>query len=445
MKRIIENDLINWKSNLYRKPLIIRGARQIGKTTTIRNFAKQHFDSFVEVNFELNPNLKQIFNTLDVKTIVKNLVLTLGKPIQEGSTLLFFDEIQECPQAISALRYFYETLPKLHVIAAGSLIEFALEAENFKMPVGRVEYLFMQPLTFMEFLQAQNEHELAHYLSELCYTTTINPAVDNRLFHYFRSYTIVGGMPEAVAAYRNNATSVEFQNIQLSILQTYRDDFGKYAEKVKHPYLEKVFSSAPFQVGKIYKYSQVDRDVQSRDLKDALQLLTQARIITKVMDTSGHGLPFLKGVNDKKFKIVFLDVGLMQRAFGLDAKIALEPDFLSIQSGAIAEQFVGQELLAYRNLREDPELFFWSRENKNSQAEVDFLTSIGTHVIPIEVKSGKTGTLKSLQLFLNEYSPPFGVRFSQHPLSFHDKILSIPIYAVSQMKQIAAQFCVANG
>ena len=425
MYRFLQKDLVFWKQNQHRKPLLLRGARQVGKTHAIRDFAKENFDHLVEVNFELQPNYKKIFTTLEPAEIVRNLNLALGKTIKPGVTLLFLDEIQECPQAISALRYFYEKMPHLHVIGAGSLLEFALSTQNFKMPVGRVEYLYMQPMTFEEFLLAAKEEGLKSFLDALTLRQKINEAVQARLFQLFKKYLLVGGMPEAIQVYLGNPDSNEFQDVQLSLLQTYRDDFGKYASRAKHVHLHKVFNTAPSKVGQIYKYSHIDRETPSKELKTALHLLVQAGVMTQLHATSGHGLPFIKDVNERKFKILFLDVGLMQRACGLDAQIALADDFLAVNSGAVAEQFVGQQLLSLRNPHE-----------KNSKAEVDFLTVIGSKILPVEVKAGKTGTLKSLKLFLQEHNSPLGIRFSQQELSFHDKILSIPIYAVSQMPKI---------
>lgn len=436
MKRFVQKHLKKWQNNPNRKPLLLRGARQVGKTYTVREFAKENFTHFFEINFELRPELKKIFEKLDAKEIVRNLNLSSGAQIVPGKTLLFLDEIQECPQAISSLRYFHENFPELHVMAAGSLVEFALDAKNLHMPVGRVSYLHMYPMSFGEFICALGHENLYEYLAELTLKTKINEAVHDKLMELFRKFLIVGGMPEVVKIYLQNADSLQFQETQLSLLQTYRNDFGKYASRAEITYLQKIFNTAPSLVGQIYKYSHVDPDTQARELKNALHLLAQANVITKILSTSGHGLPFLKDAQEKKFKIIFLDVGLMQRACGLDGALATTKDFISINSGAVAEQFVGQQLLTCRNPHETPELFFWSRAKKSSQAEVDFLTSWQTHIIPIEVKSGKTGTLKSLKLFLKEHHAPFGIRFSQHPLSYHDQVLSIPLYAVENMFEL---------
>ena len=328
-------------------------------------------------------------------------------------------------------------MPDLHLISAGSLLEFALERENFEMPVGRVQYLFMRPLSFDEFLLAMNEGRMSVFLSEMEIDSKIGDAVHEKLLRLFKDYLIVGGMPEAVDRHVRRPATADFGKTHLSILQTYRDDFGKYAKRVPFDLLQNIFQTAPSQVGQIYKYSHVDRNVQSREVKGALRLLEKAGVVTRILSTSGHGLPFLKDADEKRFKVVFLDIGLMQKSCGLEANIALATDFLQINAGAVAEQVVGQELLAQQDPHEEPALFYWSREKRGSQAEVDYLIARGQEIIPIEVKSGKTGSLKSLKIFLQEHpKTPFGIRFSQHPPSFHDRVLSLPLYAVGQVGRL---------
>lgn len=438
MKRHLEQTaLANWKDAKNRMPLLLRGARQVGKTYLVRHFAKESFTNLVEINFEFQPGLCQLFNNLDPMEIVRNINLTLNTHIEMGKTLLFFDEIQDCPQAITALRYFYEKMPELHVIGAGSLLEFALSEKGFKMPVGRVQYLHLQPLSFEEFLTATHEDQMVDYLQQISLREAVSPVVHEKLLKLLREYLLIGGMPAVVNTYLADKTSPEYQNRQTLILQTFRNDFGKYATRAKQVYLQKVFSSAPTMVGKRYKYSHVEADTPSRELKEALFLLCRAGLITRVTAVSAHGLPFLP--NENKFKILFLDTGLMQRGCKLDAQIAQADDFLAINSGALAEQFVGQEFLADMDPHEDRGLFFWVRDKKNSQAEVDYLFVYQGEIIPVEVKSGKTGTMKSLKLFMEGHESKIGLRFSGQPLSFCEKILSIPLYAVRQARRLVAE------
>lgn len=427
--------LPKWKTSIDRKPLLIRGARQVGKTYLIRSFGREHFQKTIEVNFELQPELKDVFKTLDPVIIIKSLSLVLNISIETGQTLLFLDEIQECPQAIMALRYFYENRPDLHVIGAGSLLEFCLSDKNFKMPVGRVQYAYLQPLSFEEFLSALGENLLRQALQEMTLENPFAEVVHEKLLKLFREYTRIGGMPAVLNHYLADRPGNDYQEQQTLLLQTYRSDFGKYAKsQFQTSCLQKVFLTAPRMVGDRYKFSEVDRDTSSRDLKEALFLLEKAGVLYRVLSTSSHGLPFQ--TNENKFKIIFLDVGLMQRACGLDKEIAMSDDFMAINAGAVAEQIVGQELLAYSNPLEDRSLHFWVRDKKSSQAEVDFLISCGSKIIPIEVKAGSTGSLKSLRIFLEENQSPFAVRFSTHPLSFHDKVLSMPLYAINQTKRM---------
>lgn len=431
MKRALENELLAWKSAQGRMPLLLRGARQTGKTYLVREFAKQHFGNLLEINFELNPEFKKVFETLEPDQILKQLGLLSPVEIIPEQTLFFFDEIQSCPRALMALRYFYEKRPDLHVMGAGSLLDFCLSDKELRMPVGRVQYLYLQPLSFKEFLLALGELSLKKYLEEISLREKPSEPVHQKLCKILKDYLITGGMPAVVNQYLQDPLSKNYQNQQTLLLQTYRDDFGKYSSQARRFYLESVFASAPRLVGQRYKYSHVDPESQSRDLKEALALLERAGVLYRVPTVSGHGLPFQ--INDKKFKILFLDVGLMQRGCGLDAEIVAEDDFLAINRGALAEQFVGQELLVSLNPYEDRRLFFWARDSKNSQAEVDYVVVNQGKIIPIEVKSGKTGTLKSLHLFLKEYHSPLGLRLSGQPLSYHDQILSIPLYAVSEI------------
>jgi uncharacterized protein len=436
MLRTIQQEFVHWKDASSRRPLLLRGARQVGKTFAVRQFAQAHFANCIELNFELSPDLPGIFSTLDPRAIIHTVALTRNVTITPRQTLVFLDEIQECPRAIMALRYFHEQMPDLHVIGASSLLDFTLRSEDFRMPVGRIQYLFLRPLSFSEFLTAVGEQTLTEYLSTLTLTTVVPEAVHGKLLSLIRAYLLTGGMPAVVEEYLRAPQQTTYQRVATALLQTYRDDFGKYANRVKHPYLQRVFDSAPRLVGQRYKYAQVDREVRSRELKDALSLLVRAGVLAQIHATSGAGLPFAALSKETLFKILFLDVGLMQRACGLDATIATATDFLAINAGAVAEQFVGQELLAYSAPYEDAALFFWFREKRGSQAEVDYLHSTDGVVIPVEVKAGKTGRLRSLKQFMDEYNSSLGVRISQAPLSYAERILSVPLYAIGQLPRL---------
>lgn len=439
MERDLERDLFNWKERKDRLPLLLRGARQVGKSYIVEEFGKKAFRNIVIVNFEFRPELKQCFTTFDPVEIINKLQLLMAEAIEAEKTLLFLDEIQECPNAIMALRYFKEKYARLAVIGAGSLMEFALNNPNFRMPVGRVQFIYLEPLSFGEFLTASGNEQLRHYLGEIRLNSVFDGAVHKKLMDLLRIYLIVGGMPAVVKEYLESRNFLSCQRIQNSLLQTYRSDFGKYAKSSEHKYLQKVLDEAPRLVGDRIKYANIDADSKSRDIKQAFNLLKLSGIIYPVYATAASGLPLEAQVNEMKFKLNFLDVGLMQNACGLQAELTLTNDFIQINSGAVTEQFIGQELRAHSDSYLKRGLFFWARDKKNSSAEVDYVMAIDSLILPIEVKAGKTGRLKSLKLFIGEKKSLFGVRFSQEKLSWHDKVLTLPLYMAEQMRRLARE------
>ena len=436
MRRDIEKELISWKSQKERYPLIIRGARQVGKSYLVETFGKNHFKNIVVVNLEFQPQLKDCFKSLDPSEIINKLQLFLGVQIKEDDTLLFLDEIQECPQAIMSLRYFKEKLPKLAVISAGSLLEFALSNPDFKMPVGRIHFLYLEPFSFSEYLDATGNQKLREFLSEVKLSDSIDDVIHKKLLELLRIYLIVGGMPAVLKEYLSSNDLMNCQRIQTGILQTYRSDFGKYAKISQHKYLQKVFDTVPRLVGQRIKYSNIDSDTRSRDLKDALNLLVLAGVVRPLYLTKAGGLPLGAQINEQKFKINFLDTGLMQNSCGLQGLLSVEENFMQINAGAVAEQFIGQELSAYSDRHQQARLYFWAREKKGSMAEVDYVICIGSNVLPVEVKSGKEGKLKSLRMFIEEKKSKLGIRLSQDRLSYYEKILSIPLYMVEQIPRV---------
>ncbi len=439
MKRDLERDLFNWKERKDRLPLLLRGARQVGKSYIVEEFGKKAFKNVVIVNFEFRPELKQCFTTFDPIEIINKLQLLTGENIEAEKTLLFLDEIQGCPNAIMALRYFKEKHNRLAVIGAGSLMEFALNSSDFKMPVGRIQFIYLEPLSFGEFLTASGNEQLRDYLGQIQLKSVFDGAVHKKLMDLLRIYLIVGGMPAVVKEYLESRNFLNCQRIQNSLLQTYRSDFGKYAKSSEHKYLQKVLAEAPRLVGDRIKYSNIDAGSKSRDIKQALNLLKLTGIIYPVYAIAASGLPLEAQVNEMKFKLNFLDVGLMQNACGLQAELSLTNDFIQINSGAVTEQFIGQELRAYSDNYLKRGLFFWARDKKSSSAEVDYIMAVDSLILPVEVKAGKTGTLKSLKLFIEEKKSLLGVRFSQEKLSLHDKVLTLPLYMAEQVKRLARE------
>ena len=440
VKRDIEAELKKWKDEKKRYPLLVRGARQVGKSYCIKKFAGEYFENLVEINFEQNPKYKACFDTLNPEKIIESISILSNSDIIPGKTLLFLDEIQECPSAIVALRYFYEQYFDLHVIAAGSLLEFALSQEDFKMPVGRVQYIFLKPLSFLEFLDAIGEGKIRNLIENLNRDNLPTRVIHEHILSFIKLYFIIGGMPAVVYEYINSRNIKRCLNIQTIIIQTYRDDFGKYASRVKYKYLQKIFYGVPKMVGKKFKYSNIDSDMQSRDLKEALILLEKAGVVYRVKHTGGNGLPLEAQSKENIFKVVFLDIGLMQNICGLGSDIYLSSlqDFININEGAIAEQFAAQELLCYQDFYTQPSLYYWVREAKNSSAEVDYVIPCSSKALPIEIKSGKTGTFRSMHLFLQKATLPVGVKISLLPFDFTLPIISIPFYAIKKIFELVS-------
>ncbi|MFN7096687.1 MAG: ATP-binding protein [Gammaproteobacteria bacterium] len=436
MQRLIENELIAWKDQPDRMSLLLRGARQIGKTYVVESFGKTHFFNMLTINFERQREYLSCFESLEPQQILTAIQLISRESIIPGKTLLFLDEIQECPRAIMALRYFKEMLPELHIIGAGSLLEFALNSEDFRMPVGRVISLYMKPLSFKEFLMAMGYHELDNYLANIHLSTVVNPAVEQQLQTLLHRYFIVGGMPAVVDNYIKHNDLRQCQILQSALLSTYRDDFAKYATHAKHKYLQRLLEQAPGMVGQHFRYSRIDPDMQSRDLKQALEALLYAGIIYKIQQTSASDLPLSTQSNEKKFKLLFLDIGLVKASQMLDTELLQQKDLLLINRGAMAEQFVGQELLAYSDPYLPQQLYYWERDKQGSTAEVDYVISINENIIPLEVKAGKTGSLRSIQQFLTEKKQTIGVRLSMKSLSFENNILSVPLYLIHELKRL---------
>jgi len=436
MHRFVLNDLIKWKNQTSRMPLMLRGARQVGKTYLIEHFGKTEFNNFVQINLEERPEYKACFQSLNPADVIQLIEALTKQTITPGKTLLFIDEIQESSQAILSLRYFKERLPELHIIGAGSLLEFTMNNSEFNMPVGRVEFLYLKPLSFKEFLLATDNSRLIQFIETVTLTSEYPEVIHQQLLKLLRLYLVLGGMPAVINTYLNGEGLSRCQMIQAAILNTYRNDFGKYSPLTDHKYLQKLFEKAPGLIGQHLKYVKVDPDMQSRDIKKAIQYLCYAGLLYQVFSTTASGLPFNSLVNEKRFKVIFLDVGLVKYASHLEAEILLNEDILLINDGAVAEQFVGQELLAHSVPYEPGELFFWARDDKAGKAEIDYVINIGSAIFPIEVKSGKTGRLKSLKIFLEEKKCQLGIRVSQQILAKNENILSIPLYMISEISRL---------
>lgn len=439
MRRDVEKELLKWKEKEDRTPLIIRGARQVGKSFTIEEFGKKHFHNMLVVNFEEKPEAKSCFESLDVQVILKQLGYLYGTLLVSETTLLFLDEIQICPQAIKALRYFKEKLPSLHVIAAGSLLEFVLEDEEMPIsfPVGRVRFLNMKPLSFREFLEAIGQGQWTEALETISLDLPLPEAFHKLLMQFVRDYFLIGGMPAAVRAYIKSQSYVETLREQKALLDIYRLDLAKYGKKKEFAHLQRLFESCPELVAKHFRYSKIDPESTnpSREYKYALRKLNQAGLIYPIHATAGNGIPLKAEENEKKFKLIFLDIGLLQCALDIDPAVFTTASFHQVNSGSLAEQFVGQELLAYTDCYLDSHLFFWETE-KSGSAEVDYVTNYYGKVVPIEVKAGKRGHFASLAQFMEKKSSLIGLHISVNPLSFKNRILTVPFYLIKEIPRL---------
>ena len=445
--------LTDWAARASHKPLIIRGARQVGKSTLVRQFAQASGLSLLEINFERNPEYSEAFASNDPAQIQTVLKLLTGEKIVPGKTLLFLDEIQAAPAALAALRYFYEEVSDLHVLAAGSLLEFALEDAQFSMPVGRVEYLHLGPMQFEDFAEAMGQMELVHYLQQLSLddirAQRLPKPVHEKCLSLLKQYWIVGGLPEAVAGYVQSGDFSAVSRVQHSIVATYRDDFNKYSQgNLKHR-VQLVFDRLPLMVGRKFKYAHISREHRAAELEAALQQLCMARVAARVTHSSANGVPLGAESNPRVFKTLYMDIGLMCSALNLNVLDLDKENMSLVNDGALAEQFIGQQLLYSGSYYDSPALYYWVREAKSAAAEVDYLLTSGRHVVPVEIKAGTTGTLKSLHQFLKEKQRHFALRFNADvPSLWHDKrkladgslidyeLLSLPLYLVDQAQRL---------
>ena len=442
--------LERWARRERRRPLIVRGARQVGKSHLVRRLAESAFESVLEINLEVDSDAASLFESKRPGRIVELLRARYGADLRPGSSLLFLDEIQAAPEILPCLRYFFEEMPELHVIAAGSLLDFALRDQGSSMPVGRIEYLHLGPMDFEEFLLAQGMDEQVGYLQDFAPGDGVPAALHSELMRRARQFVLVGGMPASVDSLARSGGVQESEQIRQGLLATYRDDFGKYGRQVDRHRLDKVFAGIPRQVGAKFMYSRVAREERSRDLGRALELLTMAGVAHRVRHSSANGVPLAAEASERRFKMLFLDVGLLNRSCGLSlVDIERAADVMLVNAGGVCEQFVGQHLIHSGEPYEEPELHCWMREKSQSNAEVDYVISLGADIVPVEVKAGRTGTLKSLHLFLREKRLDFGLRLNSDAPSLLDaalpspgsgprrfRLLSLPLYLVGQARRL---------
>ena len=444
--RNIDKDLMEWKENPHRKPLLVRGARQVGKSSSIRHLGKT-FKYFLEVNFERNPEVGEIFKgNRDVKNITNKLHDFYGIPIIPGETLLFLDEIQKCEDAIHSLWFFKEDYRDLHVIAAGSLLEFALK-DLSSFGVGRVSSLFVHPMSFDEFLlatgnqgllNAKKESDIAHPLMQLFY---------NKLVEAFRSFVLVGGMPEAVAIYAATGSYHDSSDVVNEILQGYQDDFAKYSAKANPVLLRQTLMSVARQVGGKFVYNRVEGQYRSAEVKNALEMLRDAGLVIPVYHTDANGVPLGAEINERVVKYLIHDSGVLLAILGIDddtdvriKEIMVGNSIDLVDKGHVAEMIAGLELVKYASPQKRHQLYYWQNMNKGTRSEVDYVIAQGSEIVPIEVKSGVKGTMSSMYALMRNPQKHInkGIRCSLENLGTFQSpegkaIDIIPIYAISKL------------
>lgn len=400
--RYIDRDLLKWKISPQRKPLLVRGARQVGKSTAIRELGTQ-FRYFVEINLEKQPTLQTLFTKdINVKKTCEALSLIVNIPIVAGETLLFIDEIQVCQEAMMALRYFKEDYPELHVIAAGSLLEFALE-ELPSFAVGRIRSLYMYPFSFDEFLLAQGLEALVEFKRKASSAQPLFEGIHQQLIDQLRSFYLVGGMPAAVSEWVENKSYLSCMRVHNDILDTYQDDFSKYKKRVSPVLLRKVLRSVALQAGNKFVFAQVANDIRSAQIKEALHLLTLAGLVVPVKHSDANGLPLGAEENESYTKYLFMDVGLMQTMLSTPAAdILLSSNVDFVNKGATSEMFAGLELIKYQDCFRKVEMYYWQTASRNGNAEIDYLQVKDGRIVPVEIKASTSGSMQSLWLFMRK-------------------------------------------
>lgn len=424
MKRQLYKQLIKWKNNPKRKPLILQGARQVGKTYLVSQFAHKEYQQFIYLNFEQTLELSSLFlEDLIPENIIENISLYLGKKIDHANTLLFFDEIQAAPKALTSLKYFYEQAPEYHIIAAGSLLGVS---------VGKVNLLQMYPMNFSEYLTALDEELLAEKIATLDTIQAFPEIIHNKLLRHYKQYLYIGGMPEVVKSYIDTKDISEVRLIQKELLEAYKRDFSKYTDKNQAVKTAELWQSIPYQLAKEnkkFKYSDVRKKARASTFEQTIEWLKGAGLINTAYNISTPKLPLSGYADYSKFKIYLLDTGLLGAMLNLSSKMIIEPEAIFKEyNGAFIENYVAQELTA----QEISPLLYWTSK---SNAEVDFIIEKDNKILPLEVKSGTNLNLKSLQSYVAKYKPAYIFRTSPRNFVQSNQFINIPLYAILSIKK----------
>lgn len=428
MQRTAMKKLMEWKNKRNRKPLILKGARQVGKTWLMKEFGRQCFQNVAYVNFDSNAGMRRIFDEdYDVARILRLINIETGVRIEPEKTLILFDEVQEAPKAISSLKYFYENAPEYAVIAAGSLLGVAIH-EGVSFPVGKVETMEIHPMSFHEFLIAVGEEALADLLTEKDYDA-IN-AFSGKYIHWLKLYYFIGGMPEAVNDYVENGDVTTVREIQKQILSLYESDFSKHTPDTELARLRMVWNSIPAQLAKENRkffFGQIRQGARAKDFELAIEWLLDCGLVGKVYRVEKPAVPLKAYAEFSAFKLFFLDVGLLGAMSDLDARSILEGNRLFMEfKGALTEQYVYQQLIAETGYI--PYYF-----SASSHTEIDFLVQKEGEVVPVEVKAEENLKAKSLRAYCDKYQPRYAVRISMSNYRQQDWLMNLPLYAVENL------------
>ena len=432
--RRIDGELLAWSKEENRKVLLLRGARQVGKSSAVRNLGKS-FTYYVEINFEdADEQIKELFKPgMSPKEICMKLSVLTLIPIIPNETLLFFDEIQACVPAISKLRYFYEQYPELHLIATGSLLEFALR-EIPSFGVGRIRSMFMYPFSFEEFLMASGKNRWVQAIREANPQNPVFESLHSQIINQLQTFHLIGGMPAVVAEFVEKQDFLQCQRVLNDILISFQTDFAKYKKNVPAIRIMEVFESVVKQSEGKFVYEHAAVQSSNRQIKDALELLIMAGLVFPITHTSANGIPLGAEINPKFQRMFLLDTGLFQRTSGLNiADILLSNDFKTVNRGALAELSVALEIVKASSCYSPAKLYYWQREKSQSMAQIDFLIQRHNKIIPIEVKSGTQGAMQSLRLFMKEKEITKGIRTSLENFACYENIEVYPIYAISNL------------
>lgn len=432
MRRTLYKSLLNWKTSRRRKPLILQGARQVGKTYLINEFGKNEYENYYNLNFEQNPKLKQLFTEeLEPEKIIDNISLFFGEKISHENTLLFFDEIQVEPSILKSLKYFYEKTPEYHIIAAGSLLGVCIGKED-SFPVGKVNFLTMYPLSFIEYLEAVEENLILHEYENFTKIEHFQDIIHDKLIKHLKMYMFLGGMPEVLNDYIQNKDIEVAREIQIEILEAYSRDFSKYADKNQAIKNSEIWNSIPFQLAKEnkkFKYSDVAKNARSSTYESSIFWLKNAGLIYIVKNISTPKLPLSVYADDSKFKIYLHDTGLLGAMLKIAPKMIISPtEIFSEFNGAFTENFVATQLVT-ANISE---MFYWTSK---SDAEIDFVIEKNNKILPIEVKSGMSRNKKSLLSYIQKYSPEQTYRISPRNYIAQDEMINIPLYGVNYFEK----------